>query len=140
MPDSPSIFLIGPTPPKISSKNGNEGHNPEFFLTACLNFNNLKVACSASNFCLIPHPIQWQTTPLLCFPNLGNPYSTGKKRGFRSVNTEQAPSRIPTLDGWRGVAILLVLFDHTMNVFLGDGASPWLQTGQHGVTLFFVLS
>jgi peptidoglycan/LPS O-acetylase OafA/YrhL len=56
------------------------------------------------------------------------------------VNTEQAPSRIPTLDGWRGIAILLVLFDHTMNVFRGYGASPWVQTGQHGVTLFFVLS
>jgi peptidoglycan/LPS O-acetylase OafA/YrhL len=56
------------------------------------------------------------------------------------VNTEQAPSRIPTLDGWRGIAILLVLFDHTMNVFRGYGSSPWVQTGQHGVTLFFVLS
>ena len=56
------------------------------------------------------------------------------------MNTEQAPSRIPTLDGWRGIAILLVLFDHTMNVFRGYGASPWVQTGQHGVTLFFVLS
>jgi peptidoglycan/LPS O-acetylase OafA/YrhL len=56
------------------------------------------------------------------------------------VNTEQVPSRIPTLDGWRGVAIILVLFDHIANVFLGDGASPYLQTGQHGVTLFFVLS
>ena len=48
--------------------------------------------------------------------------------------------RIPTLDGWRGVAILLVLFDHIQNSLLGRYAAPWTQTGQHGVTIFFVLS
>jgi peptidoglycan/LPS O-acetylase OafA/YrhL len=49
-------------------------------------------------------------------------------------------SRIPTLDGWRGIAILLVLFDHTQYAVLGHYAWPWAQTGQHGVTIFFVLS
>jgi len=45
--------------------------------------------------------------------------------------------RIPTLDGWRGVAILLVLFDHTESILWGRYLHP---TGLHGVTIFFVLS
>jgi peptidoglycan/LPS O-acetylase OafA/YrhL len=47
--------------------------------------------------------------------------------------------RIPALDGWRGIAILLVLIDHAraaLHLDQGAGAS----TGPHGVTLFFVLS
>lgn len=56
------------------------------------------------------------------------------------MNTEQATPRILALDGWRGIAILLVLFDHTRTALWGYSASPWAQTGQHGVTLFFVLS
>jgi peptidoglycan/LPS O-acetylase OafA/YrhL len=49
-------------------------------------------------------------------------------------------NRIPTLDGWRGIAIMLVLFDHIQYAFMGHFAQPWTQTGQHGVTIFFVLS
>lgn len=45
---------------------------------------------------------------------------------------------IPTLDGWRGIAILLVLFDHVSHAALHG--FPWTTTGRHGVTLFFVLS
>ncbi len=56
------------------------------------------------------------------------------------MSTQQASSRIPTLDGWRGVAIILVLFNHTMNVMGKNVDSPWIRTGHHGVTLFFVLS
>jgi len=52
----------------------------------------------------------------------------------------ETPVRIASLDGWRGIAILLVLVDHTQAAFLGRYARPWTQTGQHGVTLFFVLS
>lgn len=48
--------------------------------------------------------------------------------------------RLPVLDGWRGVAILLVLFDHLQAALLGRYLQPWTQTGQHGVTIFFVLS
>ena len=48
--------------------------------------------------------------------------------------------RIPSLDGWRGIAILLVLFDHIQMPLFGRYARPWMQTGQHGVTIFFVLS
>lgn len=48
--------------------------------------------------------------------------------------------RIPALDGWRGIAILLVLADHVQFAFLGRYAAPWTQTGQHGVTIFLVLS
>ena len=56
------------------------------------------------------------------------------------MNTEQASSRIPTLDGWRDIAILLVLFNHVMNACVNNVSSPWLATGHHGVTLFSVLS
>jgi len=49
-------------------------------------------------------------------------------------------NRIPTLDGWRGIAILLVLFDHTQRALMGRYLEPWSATGQHGVTVFFVLS
>lgn len=48
--------------------------------------------------------------------------------------------RIASLDGWRGIAILLVLFDHLQAALLGRYLQPWTQTGQHGVTIFFVLS
>jgi peptidoglycan/LPS O-acetylase OafA/YrhL len=48
--------------------------------------------------------------------------------------------RIPALDGWRGIAILLVLFDHIQDSLLGRYLEPWTQVGQHGVTTFFVLS
>jgi peptidoglycan/LPS O-acetylase OafA/YrhL len=49
-------------------------------------------------------------------------------------------NRIPTLDGWRGIAILLVLFEHTEAALTGGYARRWFQIGQHGVTIFFVLS
>ena len=50
--------------------------------------------------------------------------------------------RIPTLDGWRGVAILFVLLAHFQTGYLGHyiGGHEWLDLGQHGVTIFFVLS
>jgi peptidoglycan/LPS O-acetylase OafA/YrhL len=48
--------------------------------------------------------------------------------------------RIPALDGWRGIAILLVLVDHLQDALLGHYLRPWTQTGGHGVTIFFVLS
>lgn len=49
-------------------------------------------------------------------------------------------SRIAALDGWRGIAILLVLIDHIQAAILRRYPVPWTQTGQHGVTIFFVLS
>ena len=49
-------------------------------------------------------------------------------------------SRIAALDGWRGVAILLVLVDHAQGFFLGHIDSALAATGQHGVNVFFVLS
>ena len=50
--------------------------------------------------------------------------------------------RIPTLDGWRGIAILLVLVTHLQLSLLGHlyGGYRWIDLGQHGVNLFFVLS
>lgn len=51
-------------------------------------------------------------------------------------------ARIPTLDGWRGIAILMVLTAHLQRSLLGHlfGGISWLDLGQHGVTIFFVLS
>jgi len=49
--------------------------------------------------------------------------------------------RIPTLDGWRGIAILLVLVDHLQPLRYGQPTNIWTNwIGQHGVTVFFVLS
>lgn len=45
---------------------------------------------------------------------------------------------IPTLDGWRAVAILLVLFEH--GSFLTFGRVGWTSLGGHGVEIFFVIS
>jgi peptidoglycan/LPS O-acetylase OafA/YrhL len=50
-------------------------------------------------------------------------------------------NRIPSLDGWRGIAIALVLVDHLQDSLLGGGhLSQATETGYHGVVLFFVLS
>lgn len=50
-----------------------------------------------------------------------------------------ATHRIPTLDGWRGVAILLVLLDHTAQHSRFEH-QLWGNLGQFGVDIFFVLS
>jgi peptidoglycan/LPS O-acetylase OafA/YrhL len=55
-----------------------------------------------------------------------------------SVPAVLSRNRIPTLDGWRGVAILLVLVDHA--IWGGQGTHPFGLIGQHGVAIFFVLS
>lgn len=50
--------------------------------------------------------------------------------------------RIPTLDGWRGVAILLVLVYHYELFFHNHPFwnCPFFAFGHHGVNIFFVLS
>jgi peptidoglycan/LPS O-acetylase OafA/YrhL len=54
----------------------------------------------------------------------------------------QRMNRIPTLDGWRGIAILMVVVTHLQISLLGHlyGGYRWMDLGQHGVNLFFVLS
>jgi peptidoglycan/LPS O-acetylase OafA/YrhL len=54
----------------------------------------------------------------------------------------QTSNRIPTLDGWRGAAILMVLLAHLQRSYLHSYlfGTRWLDMGQHGVTVFFVLS
>jgi peptidoglycan/LPS O-acetylase OafA/YrhL len=51
-------------------------------------------------------------------------------------------SRIPTLDGWRGIAILLVIIAHWQAGVWGHPYHDWawLNIGGHGVAIFFVLS
>ena len=54
---------------------------------------------------------------------------------------QTSSARIRTLDGWRGIAILLVLVAHTEAGLLGRAWKyNWMDIGQHGVTIFFVLS
>lgn len=63
--------------------------------------------------------------------------------GTPLVETEKPkrPSaRIPALDGWRGVAVLMVLSTHLLDAFPKASTKAWEHAGQHGVTLFFVLS
>jgi peptidoglycan/LPS O-acetylase OafA/YrhL len=53
--------------------------------------------------------------------------------------TKDQTNRIPSLDGWRGIAILLVLIDH-LNLFSAKQLPVLYALGQHGVLIFFVLS
>src|SRR5258708_1522262 len=57
-----------------------------------------------------------------------------------NMTSPQASSaRIPTLDGWRGVAILLVLIDHASR-YSRFNDKMWASLGFFGVDIFFVLS
>jgi len=47
--------------------------------------------------------------------------------------------RIRTIDGWRGVAILLVLADHALHDTRFN-TQPWANLGCRGVDVFFVIS
>ena len=71
----------------------------------------------------------------------------------RAIGATLAPrpsdlgSYIPTLDGWRAVAILGVMIHHDAAQLFGPGGKlpwPWLQSladlGQYGVQIFFGLS
>ncbi len=49
------------------------------------------------------------------------------------TKTDSQPERIDYLDGWRGMAIALVLVDHFFNL-------PGVDSGRFGVDVFFVLS
>jgi peptidoglycan/LPS O-acetylase OafA/YrhL len=55
------------------------------------------------------------------------------------IGTRQM-NRIPSLDGWRGIAITLVLVDHLQDSILGRHLGAAGETGYHGVVVFFVLS
>jgi peptidoglycan/LPS O-acetylase OafA/YrhL len=48
---------------------------------------------------------------------------------------------LPTLDGWRAIAIAAVLLDHAASGFHRQASwHPLLQTGANGVSLFFAIS
>ncbi len=51
---------------------------------------------------------------------------------------QNGSSYIPTLDGWRAIALMLVLFDHGLLVTFRPYG--WARAGAHGVDIFFVLS
>lgn len=53
---------------------------------------------------------------------------------------DKEPNYIPSLDGWRGVAILLVLIDHATDGIGTGRMHQFLRLGATGVGLFFALS
>jgi peptidoglycan/LPS O-acetylase OafA/YrhL len=60
---------------------------------------------------------------------------------MNSASSPQSDHRIPTLDGWRGIAILMVMVSHFLPGYLGHPRwEQWVNLGQHGVQIFFVLS
>src|ERR1700722_12610748 len=60
-----------------------------------------------------------------------------------AVNSK-LPAPIPTLDGWRAIAISMVLWAHASGTIFYHGHPlsdiHWLRIGQNGVSIFFVLS
>ena len=68
----------------------------------------------------------------------------GEDSEARILLRKQPNSRIPELDGIRGIAILLVLLYHYVSIPPGGPPAPLLQrlfaVGWCGVDLFFVLS
>ena len=55
--------------------------------------------------------------------------------------SDGSKNRILSLDGWRGIAILIVLISHFVGTMKLGAAFKWIPaTGPHGVTVFFVLS
>jgi peptidoglycan/LPS O-acetylase OafA/YrhL len=64
---------------------------------------------------------------------------------FRGTMADQARAlRLPTLDGWRAVAILLVIWSHFgMGLWSSEGAfeaGSWARYGSFGVDIFFGIS
>lgn len=61
-----------------------------------------------------------------------------------SRSTADTGGYLPTLDGWRAIAIALVITDHAFNSSVcGAGSTTWcnaLKIGQTGVNLFFGIS
>src|SRR5882724_7345116 len=60
------------------------------------------------------------------------------------MKTAEASSRLPSLDGWRAVSILMVLGAHCQHVngFPNalHGTFSWLFDGNLGVRFFFIIS
>src|SRR5215472_7962307 len=65
----------------------------------------------------------------------------GPQRIARTAKAD-AVQRIPTLDGWRGIAILMVLVDHYGGALTTGQRQPLVlwDRRMHGVCLFSVLS
>ena len=63
--------------------------------------------------------------------------------GFNPPATSSRPrgGYLPTLDGWRAIAIAGVLVDHgTASLFRGSPWYSYFRTGPNGVSLFFAIS
>jgi peptidoglycan/LPS O-acetylase OafA/YrhL len=78
-------------------------------------------------------------SPALLPPEVGSAESAVASRNLKSPG-----GRLPCLDGWRAVSILLVLGDHSQLVSgfpsSWTGAFSWFFDGNLGVRFFFVIS
>jgi peptidoglycan/LPS O-acetylase OafA/YrhL len=65
---------------------------------------------------------------------------SGTVEGVTMATVRKESNHIPSLDGWRGVAILLVLVDHSTETLDLGRFDHFLRLGATGVALFFALS
>jgi peptidoglycan/LPS O-acetylase OafA/YrhL len=65
---------------------------------------------------------------------------SGTVKGVTMATVRKESNHIPSLDGWRGVAILLVLVDHSTETLDLGRFDHFLRLGATGVALFFALS
>ncbi|WP_165966424.1 acyltransferase [Actinomadura sp. 7K507] len=64
------------------------------------------------------------------------------RKGQIGSRAEQAP-RMGWLDALRGIAAMVVVFEHSLDVLLPEvrqTASPWFDFGRYGVFVFFIVS
>lgn len=74
----------------------------------------------------------------LCRLRFARCYNPFPEEAGAAVLKSPTTGYIPTLDGWRAIAILLVLFDHA--IYQTFHTYGWTLVGGHGVEIFFVLS
>jgi peptidoglycan/LPS O-acetylase OafA/YrhL len=71
----------------------------------------------------------------------GQVVATGLESFEQRLPGQKRPTYLPTLDGWRAIAILIVLFDHGPTIHVGPlNTFHFHFLGQFGVQIFFALS
>ncbi|WP_165959164.1 acyltransferase [Actinomadura sp. KC345] len=68
---------------------------------------------------------------------------TTPRQGQIGSRTERQAPRMGWLDALRGLAALVVVFEHSLDVLLPEvrrTASPWFDFGRYGVFVFFIVS
>jgi peptidoglycan/LPS O-acetylase OafA/YrhL len=59
----------------------------------------------------------------------------------KNLNAKERAGYLPTLDGWRAIAIIAIIFHHEFRYSWGPIGTGWLnEHGRNGVDLFFAIS